>query len=95
MKIRPIDTQPIVTTAADRKSSPPVKSAGAEASAQVELSSAASVISDTSSDPTFDSAKVERIASAIREGKFSINAEAIANKLIINAEELLGRKFSS
>ena len=41
------------------------------------------------------SAKVERIAQAIRDGKFSINAEVIADKLITNAEELLGRKLSS
>lgn len=96
MKIRPLDNQPIITTAADRKtgSSGAPAAASREASAQVELSSAASVISGTPSDPTFDGAKVERIAQAIRDGKFSINAEAIANKLIINAEELLGRKFS-
>ena len=46
------------------------------------------------SDPTFDSAKVDRIAGAIRDGKFKINAEAIADKLIVNAEELLGKKFN-
>jgi negative regulator of flagellin synthesis FlgM len=46
------------------------------------------------SDPTFDAAKVERIAQAIRDGKFTVNPEAIADKLIVNAEELLGRKAS-
>ena len=45
-------------------------------------------------DPAFDTAKVERIAQAIRDGKFTVNAEAIADKLIVNAEELLGRKLS-
>jgi negative regulator of flagellin synthesis FlgM len=44
------------------------------------------------SDATFDGAKVERIAQAIRDGQFTINAEAIADKLIVNAAELLGRK---
>jgi len=95
MKIGPIESKPVVATAADRKTAPAPGNAGPEASAQVELSSAATVMADTTSDPTFDSAKVERIAQAIRDGKFSINAEAIADKLILNAEELLGRKFSN
>ena len=95
MKIGHIESPPIITTAADRKTAPAAGNAGPEASAQVALSSAATVIADTTSDPTFDAAKVERIAQAIRDGKFSINAEAIADKLIINAEELLGRKLSN
>jgi negative regulator of flagellin synthesis FlgM len=74
-------------------SAPP---AAAQASAQVALSPAAgalaSAATDAASDPTFDKAKVERIASAIREGKFTIDAEAIADKLIVNAAELLGSK---
>jgi len=37
---------------------------------------------------------VDRIAQAIRDGQFKINPEAIADKLIQNAEELLGRKLS-
>ena len=54
----------------------------------------ATLLASTSSDPTFDQAKVERIAQAIRDGQFRVNPEAIADKLIANAEELLGRKFS-
>jgi negative regulator of flagellin synthesis FlgM len=42
-------------------------------------------------DPTFDAAKVERLAQAIRDGKFEVNAEVIADKLITNAQELLAR----
>jgi len=60
-------------------------------SAQVEISStaklaAASVASD---DGSFDAAKVARISQAISEGKFTINANAIADKLVANAQELL------
>jgi anti-sigma28 factor (negative regulator of flagellin synthesis) len=34
---------------------------------------------------------VQRIAQAIREGRFVINVDLIADKLIQNAQELLGR----
>jgi negative regulator of flagellin synthesis FlgM len=71
---------------------PGAQAPAAEPSAQVALSPAASLLVRVADDPTFDAAKVERIAAAIREGKYQINAEAIADKLIVNAEELLGRK---
>jgi negative regulator of flagellin synthesis FlgM len=35
---------------------------------------------------------VQRIARATREGRFNVNAEAIADKLIANAQELLGHR---
>jgi len=60
-------------------------------SAQVELSPEATMLSHAAQDPTFDQAKVERIAQAIRDGSFSINAGAIADKLLSNAQEVLGR----
>lgn len=63
-----------------------------EASARIELSSTASkLMSEASEEGTFDTEKVQRIAQAISEGKFSINAEAIADKLISNAQEMLSR----
>ncbi len=93
MKIGSIDTKaPVTAPAVDRKTGP--SRAPEVPSTEVALSSAATGLGDVSSDPTFDSAKVERIATAIRDGKFKVDAEAIADKLIINAEELLGRKFS-
>ncbi len=65
----------------------------AEASAQVALSSAAtSLLSGSSAE--FDSDKVSRIAQAISEGKFEINAGAIADRLIANAKEVLGKPSS-
>jgi negative regulator of flagellin synthesis FlgM len=60
---------------------------GAEASAKVELSSGDLLTS--SNEGVFDAEKVNRIANAIRDGKFEINPEAIADKLISNARELL------
>jgi len=63
---------------------------GAEASVQVELSAtAAGLLGGTESD--MDMAKVERISQQISEGTFKVNHEAIADKLIANAQELLGR----
>jgi negative regulator of flagellin synthesis FlgM len=94
MKIGPLDSKPVTTQPAERKSTPSGGAKPAEASAQVALSSAATQLTGAASDPTFDSAKVDRIAQAIRDGKFKINAEAIADKLVVNAQDLLGRKFS-
>ncbi len=62
-----------------------------DSSTQVQLSPEATMLSNASSDPSFDSEKVERIAQAIRDGKFSINPGAIADKLIANSQELLSR----
>ena len=68
-----------------------VSRAAGEPSAKVEISSAASLLSQAADDPSFDAAKVERIAQAIKDGKFEINADKIADKLIANARELLER----
>ena len=62
-----------------------------DSSTQVELSPEATMLSHASQDPAFDQAKVERIAQAIRDGSFSINPGAIADKLLSNAQEVLGR----
>jgi negative regulator of flagellin synthesis FlgM len=95
MKIGPLDSKPVAPPAAtERAAATAALPKRAEASAQVDLSPEASLLSGMGTDPTFDSAKVDRIAQAIREGQFKINPEAIADKLIVNAEELLGRKFS-
>jgi negative regulator of flagellin synthesis FlgM len=59
-------------------------------SAKVELSStAATLLSGGGAD--FDADKVARIAQAITDGKFEINAEKIADRLISNAHEVLGK----
>ena len=97
MKIGPNESKPVIAPATAER---PVTSGArastpAEASAKVDLSSAAAAaLSAGQSDASFDTAKVGRIAQAIRDGQFEVNAEAIANKLIINAAELLGRKPS-
>ena len=62
-----------------------------EPSAQVDLSETAGMLSSSPTDASFDAEKVNQIAQAIRDGKFQVNAEAIADKMISNAREMLGR----
>lgn len=59
--------------------------------AEVELSPTAASLRTNAAPAEFDAAKVERIAQSIAEGRFKVNAEAIADKLIANAQELLGK----
>ena len=40
----------------------------------------------------FDVKKVEEIRNAIAEGKFKVNADAIADKLLASVSDLLGKK---
>lgn len=94
MKIGPLDNKAAITsTSAERKPAGGVSGTAArpEPSAKVELSPAAELLSRAQADGTFDAQKVERLAEAIRDGRFEVNAEAIADKLLANAQELLGR----
>lgn len=104
MKIGPLDNKPAgidraapsgIDRGAERRgdtAKPGAASAGGQASATVALSStAASLSAEGAGEASFDQAKVERIAQAIRDGNYQINAEAIADKLIANAQELLGK----
>lgn len=94
MKIGSIDHNKPVAPAGGQAAAPAgdklqgAASPAPEASAQVALSPAASsLVNDNNAD--YDAVKVARIAQAIRDGKFQINAEAIADKLIGNTKELL------
>jgi negative regulator of flagellin synthesis FlgM len=60
-----------------------------DASALVQLSPEATALSNAGADTSFDSEKVERIAQAIRDGKFRVDPDAIADKLLSNAQEVL------
>jgi negative regulator of flagellin synthesis FlgM len=100
MKIGPLETKTAVTStqndrkagAADKPAAGPA--AAAEPSATVQLSAAAKLIGSADNDGTFDAEKVQRMAQAIRDGKFEVNADKIADKLIANTQELL-RRYSS
>jgi negative regulator of flagellin synthesis FlgM len=96
MKIGSLDTKPVATpVTTERKGAATDTTAAAadtaEASAKVELSSTASSLGVEGSGAEFDTEKVNRIAQAIRDGKFQVNPEAIADKLISNAQEVISR----
>ena len=73
------------TATAGAKNSP-------ESSAKIALSSTATaLLAGMPDEGSFDAEKVGRIAQAISDGKFTVNADAIADKLIANAQEVLSR----
>ena len=61
----------------------------AEPSATIELSNTAASLLTGGTTPEFDAEKVARISKAIEDGTFKINPDAIADKLIANAQEAL------
>ena len=48
--------------------------------------------SGSSVEADFDANKVETIKQAIRDGKFEVNSEAVADKLISSVSELFGNR---
>lgn len=91
--VTPASTATASAGKAQTPATPVAAEAAAEASSQVALSSAATqLLSGTdSASGDFDAEKVARISQAIAEGKFQVNPGAIADKLLSNARELLGK----
>lgn len=91
MKIGQLDNKGVTPAVSERRASGTSNAGGkAEPSAKVELSATVSQLTAGSTESVFDADKVKRISDAIRDGKFEVNADAIADKLISNARELLG-----
>lgn len=91
--VAPLKGNAAATNAESAKPGAPTAAAPqeADASAKVKLSSTASTMLDGASSAEFDADKVARIAQAIADGSFKINADVIADKLISNAQEALGK----
>jgi negative regulator of flagellin synthesis FlgM len=82
------------TPAAERKGTLATDAGAVEPSAKVALSASVALRTGGTGDESFDAAKVERISAAIKDGSFKADAGAIADKLIANAQEVLGRSQS-
>lgn len=68
----------------------PSASKTASASAdEVQLSPLSAQLSASDDEQSFDAARVSEIKQAISEGRFTINAGAIADRLIASAKELV------
>jgi negative regulator of flagellin synthesis FlgM len=89
----PVATERKGTSGTTSAQNAPAAASGAavpESSTQVALSAGAQATGALGAGGSdFDAEKVQRIAQAIREGRFTVNPEAIADKLIANAQELL------
>lgn len=66
-----------------------VSTRGVQSSVASVTRSAGRAVGDASGD--VDNAKVERMRAAIGNGTFTVNPEAIADKLLSNAQEMLNR----
>ena len=69
--------------------------AATRATDKVDLSAAGARMGELDGGSDFDSAKVDAIRQAIRDGKFHVNAGAIADKLIADAASLLAPRTPS
>ena len=78
------------------KSAAAKPAASTESAAPVSLSNLSARLhaleSGSSVGGDFDAAKVENIKQAIRDGKFEVNSEAVADKLISSVQDLFGKK---
>jgi len=87
---------PVIKRTAEGASSSvatPAPSGADRASASVKFSPVTQEMTNgvaRSGTDSFDAAKVEAMRTAIQNGSFSVNAEAIADKLLSSARELLG-----
>jgi negative regulator of flagellin synthesis FlgM len=61
----------------------------AGSAAEVKLSAASAQLAGASSGAPIDSARIAEIKQAISEGRFTVNADAIADGLINTARDLL------
>ena len=93
----PTDTAAAAVDTAHRGKAPAKAAASAPASVdKVNLSSAGAKLgaSSSASAVDFDSAKVDAIKEAIRQGKFTVNPEVISDRLIAEASALMRPRSS-
>lgn len=95
MKIDKVSQPPAGTIASEGKSARPAKSepeTGKTSGMSVQLSSLSTQLQASHSDATnetIDAARVQEIKQAISEGRFQVNAEVVADRLLETVRELL------
>lgn len=87
MKIEGINSNGVVGNSQPRTGSPDRPRAAAAAQDSVAIGTAARLASG--GEAPLDTARVQQIRQAIAEGRFRINPEAIADRLIESARELV------
>lgn len=82
--------KPLNVGGPDRPAAKPAakRAEGSDAAPNVRLSSASTALA--TQEPEVNLARVQEIRQAIAEGRFEINASAIADRLITSARELVG-----
>jgi len=68
---------------------PATNKTASASSDEVQLSSLSAQLSASDGEQSFDAARVSEIKQAISDGRFTINASAIADRLIASAKELV------
>jgi negative regulator of flagellin synthesis FlgM len=88
-----VQTNPPAAQKASLEPAASAKSSAASASVSVSVSNLARALEkpDLSQVADVDSAKVAAVKAAIEDGSYEVNAEAIADKLLSNAQEMLVR----
>jgi negative regulator of flagellin synthesis FlgM len=85
-------SQEVAAAAKDRKANAAAAAqAPLDAGSTVALSTTAASLLAAGAPPEFDAAKVAVLSDAIARGTYQVNPEAIADKLIANAQELLAK----
>lgn len=79
------------TTGIPSKPSPAQTATATPAQDAVSLSPAAGSLNAGANQPPVDTARIQEIKQAISEGRFKINPEAIADRLIESTRDLLNR----
>ncbi len=95
MKIGPLNEAALAAATspvkADRAAVRPEDGASATAGVPVTVSAAARSLEVSSAGSGIDEAKVAAVRAAIADGTFTVNAGAIADKMLSNAQEILSR----
>lgn len=82
-------TKPVGDLRLKETRTPTANKTAAAAGEEVLLSPLSAQLSASDGEQSFDAARVSEIKQAISEGRFAINASAIADRLITSAKELV------